>query len=94
MAEPLVILSPIGVTRHAEGRLAARLSNLAGRTVGLLDDGFPDADHYLRGLGELIVQRGAQVRYWIKPMLSRPAPPDLLEEVARSCDTVIVGAAA
>lgn len=94
MAEPLVILSPIGLTRHGEGRLAPRLDDVAGRTIGLLDDGFPGAEDYLRAVGAALVERGAQVRYWLKPMLSRPASPELLDEVARSCDAVVVGAAA
>lgn len=94
MAEPLVILSPVGLTRHGVGRLAPRLDDVAGRTIGLLDDGFPDADRYLREVGATLAARGAQVRYWLKPMLSRPAPPELLDEVARSCDAVVVGVAA
>jgi hypothetical protein len=94
MTEPLVVLNPVGVTRHSVSRLAPRLSQLAGRTIGLLDDGFPGAEDYLKGVGEALAARGAQVRYWLKPMLSRPAPAELLDEVARASDAVIVGAAA
>lgn len=94
MAEPLVVLKPVPKSRFDAGRLAPRLPDLDGRTVGLLDDGHITAGEYLRGVGDILARRGAQVRYWRKPILSRPAPDSLLDEIARSCDAVIVGAAA
>jgi hypothetical protein len=97
-AGPFIVLSPEGlpvrgaVAEQASG-LAPRLVDLAGRVVGIIDDGLPGADRYLHGVGDLLAAAypGLQVRHWRKPALSRPAPPALIEAVANACDGVIVG---
>jgi hypothetical protein len=94
MAESLVVLKPVPKTRFDGDRLAPRLDSLAGKTIGLLDDGHTTAGDYLRGVGEILARQGAQVRYWRKPILSRPSPDTLLDEIAGAVDAVIVGAAA
>ena len=93
----LIVLNPEGVPAgrpagmHAG--LAPRLPDLAGRVLGIVDDGLAGAEPYLRGVGDLLVAAhpGLRVRSWRKPVLSRPSPPALLEEVARTCDGVVVG---
>ena len=93
----LIVLNPEGlpITQPADGGpcLAPRLGELAGRVLGILDDGLPGAAPYLHGVGDLLVAAhpGLRVQYWRKPVLSRPAPSALIEEMARTCDGVIVG---
>lgn len=70
--------------------MAKRPERLSGKTVGLYDNTKEKADVILEVLGEelgkygvktLMTQRG--VHY------SRPAPADLVEEMARKCDVVV-----
>jgi hypothetical protein len=93
----LIVLNPQGVpAAQAAGRhagLAPRLSALPGRVLGIVDDGLAGVEPYLRGVGHLLVaaHSGLEIRYWCKPSLSRASPPILIEEVARTCDGVVVG---
>lgn len=71
--------------------VAERPASLAGRVVGLFDNTKEQADIVLEALGdelvrehgvkELVTRRG--VHY------SRPAPIEIVEEMARKCDVVI-----
>jgi hypothetical protein len=93
----LIVLNPVGVSAGQPAAmhtgLAPRLPELASRVVGIVDDGLAGAEPYLRGVGDLLVAAhpGLQVRYWRKPILSRPSPPALVEEVVRVCDGVVIG---
>ena len=94
---PLVVLDPTSVVRPrvVEGQLAARLPDLRGQVVGLIDDGLPSSEYYMRGLEELLRAEypGIETHFWPKPILSRPAPPELIAEAAERCAAVIVGSA-
>ena len=71
--------------------LAPRPETLAGKTLGLFDNTKEQADIVLEALGddlrrshgvrEVIMRRG--IHY------SKPAPIDIVEEMARKCDIVI-----
>ncbi len=87
------VLSPEGVSEmKAEHKLSPRVADLHGKTIGMVDDGACGA--FMRHLGDVMEQRfpGAKARYWRKPSLSKPAPPDLIDEVSRNVDIAIVGA--
>lgn len=94
-ASRMTVMDPVGVTRaEMEKRtVSRRLDALPGKTIGFIDDGFAGADYYVKGVQALLEQRfpGVKTRYWLKPMMSKPAPPQLIEEAARSCDAVVVG---
>lgn len=91
----MTVLDPVGITRaEMEKRtVTRRLDDLRGKTIGFVDDGFSGADYFIKGVQSLVEQRfpGVKTHYWLKPMMSRPAPPQLIEEAARSCDAVVVG---
>jgi len=93
----LIVLNPQGVATAsqsgARAGLAPRLSRLDGQTLGVIDDGLPGAELYLRGVADLLgaAYPDLQIRYWRKPALSRPSPPALIAEVARACTAVVVG---
>jgi hypothetical protein len=71
--------------------MAPRPETLAGKTLGLFDNTKEQADIVLEALGdelrrsygvrELIARRG--IHY------SRPAPLEIVEEMARKCDVII-----
>ena len=94
---PLVVLDPTSVVRPRviEGQLAARLPDFRGQVVGLIDDGLLGSEYYTRGLEDLLRAEypGVQTHFWAKPILSRPAPPEMIAEAAERCDAVIVGSA-
>ena len=68
----------------------ARLSTLAGRTVGLLDNGKLNVDTLLDHLEALLrSQHGVSTVIRLhKPDASRPAPEDVVQGFA-ACDAVI-----
>ncbi len=87
------VLNPVGVTRYVETQdeLTPRPERLEGKVVGILDDGA--GKEYQERLKELLVEQGRSLRiiHRVKPLLSSPAPLEVLDEIARECDVVIVG---
>ena len=67
-----------------------RLRSLAGRTIGLLDNGKMHARELLDHVEELLrSQYGvARVVRFRKPDASRPAPPEVMADMQR-CEAVI-----
>ena len=93
---PMIVLDPTGWVRQpaAETRLQERLPDLNGKVVGIIDDGLAGSEEYLKGLERRLREEypGLETRFWTKPLLSRPAPEDLLATAAE-CDAVVVGSA-
>jgi hypothetical protein len=91
---PLVtILEPIAEPSETRRELAARPPTLGGCKVGLLDNSQINAEVFMRRLGDLLVEhcQAGSARSWRKPFWTRPAPSELIAEVAASCDLVVVG---
>lgn len=70
---------------------AQRPASLAGKVVGLFDNTKEQADIVLEALGEELTRK-----YGVKELITRrgihyskPAPLDIVEEMARKCDIVI-----
>ena len=59
------------------------------KTVALLDISKARGDVFLERVAEHLRQRGATVESFRKPCFTRPAPPDLRQEIASRCDAVI-----
>ena len=83
------LLDPTGERRPVERPRTARLAQLAGRTVGLLDISKPRGDVFLNRLEERLRARGADVARYRKPTFTKPAPADLRGRIAQECDAVI-----
>lgn len=87
----LVVLDPTVEPVPAEGVIAPRPESLEGATVGLLANGKRNSEELLEMVYEVLADRyafkGAVARN--KGDASRPAPPELLDELARLCDVVI-----
>ncbi|MBI2871645.1 MAG: hypothetical protein HYY00_00460 [Chloroflexi bacterium] len=90
-----VVLNPVGEVgrQRAQEKLSPRLSSLATKRLGLLDDGFSGSDIYFKEIERLLREGSPDLvtRHWVKEILSRPAPQSLVEEVASQSDAVIVG---
>ena len=71
---------------------APRLPTLAGTRLGVIDDSKRNADVLLEELVELLRTRYeiSDVKWHRKPSASKPADPEVIRELAESCDSVIV----
>ena len=84
-----VLLDPTNETRPARRERLPRLDTLSGKTVGLLDISKARGNLFLDRLEERLRGEGAQVLRFRKPTFTKPAPIDLRQEIATSCDAVI-----
>ncbi len=84
-----VLLDPTGERELAVRPRLPRPASLAGLTVGLLDIAKPRGDLFLDRLAERLAARGANVKRFRKPTFTKPAPIDLRQEIAVSCDAVV-----
>ncbi|MBI2848917.1 MAG: hypothetical protein HYX88_02165 [Chloroflexi bacterium] len=85
------VLNPIGEVSLIERALAARPESLAGRRVGLLDNGKANAGDFLARLGEALAQRDptTQIIKVRKANFTRPASSSLIYEISQACDALI-----
>ena len=84
-----VLFDPTGELEPTARAPAARLSELSGRTVGLLDISKPKGNLFLDRLEEHLQSQGAKVLRFRKPTFARNAPADLRKEILERCDAVI-----
>ena len=89
------LLNPTSQDDAVEKYLAPRLDNLDGKVLGLLDITKNGSDIFLDRVEELIRARFdiADVVRVKKPTFSRPAPTELLINLAEQVDFVIEGLA-
>jgi hypothetical protein len=85
--------SPFSGGQTKIGRLAPRKPSLAALTIGVLDNGKPNAGALLHRVAELLAARtgAAGVRGWSKPSAARPA--EILDAIAKDADVVLTGSA-
>lgn len=72
---------------------ASRLTSLAGKVVGILDNGKTKSDILLREVQDLL-RAEAGVRDFVvvrKTSAYRPAPEEQLDDLARQVDAVVAG---
>jgi hypothetical protein len=86
------VLDPTEETAPANAGAATRLTSLAGRTIGLLDNGKLNVRPFLDHLERMLrAQYGVRdVVRLRKPDFSRPAPAPVLAAMW-GCDAVIAG---
>jgi len=89
----LVLISPVNEATVAESALAPRLSSLRGKRVGLLDNSKSKAATMLDAVAAILNARYSftTIVHHRKPSASKPAAPEAIEELATTCDLVIVG---
>lgn len=89
------VFNPTGKVRKKSQEKLLLLDELRGKTIGLVDDGWGGnwCHQFFERLGELFTEKcgAAQVLHWKKPLLSKPSPDALLEEVAAKSDAAVVG---
>ena len=72
---------------------APRPSNLSGKVVGLLDNTKEQADIILQTIGEALCERYGVEKVILrrKEHYSKPAPGEMIDEMAKQVDVVIAG---
>jgi len=84
-----IVLDPTSERSPATRERLPRLDALEGRTVGLLDISKARGDVFLDRIEAGLRARGAEVLRFKKPTFTKPAPPDLRQEIAVQCDAVV-----
>ncbi|MBI3329016.1 MAG: hypothetical protein HYZ81_20215 [Nitrospinae bacterium] len=89
----LVLVSPVNEATAAHFIFAPRLPDLHRRRVGLLDNSKSNAGQLLQKVAKLLSEqyRFADIVSRRKPSASKPAAPEMIDELSRMCDLVIVG---
>ena len=87
------VLEPVADVAEIANRPASRVPDLHGRTLGLLDNGQVNAELFLTRVGDLLVQRYgvARVVHRCKGFWTKPAGPEIVDELATRCDAVVTG---
>ena len=88
-----VLLDPTAERSSGTRPRLPRPKRLDGLTVGILDISKPRGNVFLDRLDELLSRRGIQVRRYMKPTMTRPAPLPLRQQIAGEVNVVIEGLA-
>lgn len=88
-----VLLDPTSEEKPAVRQRMDRPESLEGLTIGLLDISKNRGDVFLDRVASRLIDRGLRVRRYRKPTFTRPAPVDLLQQIAAECDVVVEGLA-
>ena len=86
-------VSPIDDRVRQPEPLAQRTADIEGKTVALLDISKNRGAEFLDRLEVNLHQRGAKTIRFCKPTFSRPAPAELIEEIALHGDLAVEGLA-
>jgi len=88
---PEELLNPIGYGGKAQKALAPRHSSLRGKTIALLDIGFPNSNIFLDRMEALLKDRYgvATVVRHAKPSPTRMAKPEVRKDVLSRCHGVV-----
>ena len=89
----LVLVSPVNEPEMVESTYAPRVAELRGKRVGLLDNSKSNANKMLDALAAILDRQYgfARIMRYRKPSASKPVAPDVIEEIGKTCDVVIVG---
>ena len=86
-------VSPIDERVREPEPLAARAGSIEGKTVALLDISKNRGAEFLDRLERHLQAHGARTMRFRKPSFSRPAPAELIEEIAIHGDLAVEGLA-
>ena len=89
------VLSPAAATKGDAVPLAARVSTLEGRVVGLLNNSKSGTRPFLDRVEELLRREHgvSKIIRYDKKAAALPVPDEMLEAAVRECDVVINGIA-
>jgi hypothetical protein len=90
------ILDPTGLTGKKTKvglTLAPRRADLAGVTVGLLENGKQNASRFLQDVADILRDRygAGEARLRRKDNFAQPAPPELIDALSAESDLVVIG---
>jgi hypothetical protein len=89
----LVLISPVNEATVAESALAPRLPGLQGKRLGLLDNSKSKAGKMLDTVATILNARYGftDIVRHRKPSASKPAAPEAIDVLVKTCDLVVVG---
>ena len=87
------LMDPRGNPHVGDKRISARLEDLNGKVVGLLNNGKPHFDLFLADLESRLRAAYPSIRIVqrTKPVVPRPAPQDMMTELVDECDALVTG---
>jgi hypothetical protein len=88
------LLDPVGFESEALPKpMAKRLDTLGGKTVGILDIGFPNGGVFLDRVEEVLKSRYGVAEFvrLAKPSPARPADDEVRKELIEACDAIVEG---
>lgn len=91
-----VILDPTGLTERetvSDFALASRPTSLSGVKIGLLENGKQNARLFLEEVADVLRERhgAGEAELRRKEIFSQPASPELVDELSREAEVVVVG---
>ena len=89
MNDGTIVLDPTSERSPEKRQRLKPLTNLAGKTVALLDISKARGDVFLNRVEALLRKKGAAVERFSKPTFARVAPLDLKREITTKCHAVI-----
>ena len=91
----ITVMSPIGPVGGGSVTAPALPTELAGRTVGFLDNTKTNFDRLATEIGALLREQFGVAKVVVrkKANASTPAAPEILAELAKECDLVFAGSA-
>ena len=93
---PSAILDPTGLsgkTTTVGLTLAPRRGDLSGARVGLLENGKQNASRFLQDVADILGERygAGEATLRRKENFAQPAAPELIDELSRQSDVVMIG---
>jgi hypothetical protein len=87
------ILDPIGFETQRPKPMAKRLGTLRGKTIGMLDIGFPNGSVFLDRVEEILKSKFGVAEFVrrAKPSPARPADDQVRKELIEACDGIVEG---
>jgi hypothetical protein len=86
----LVMCDPTGETASDLRARTTPPATLSGKTVALMDIGKMRGDEFIDRLEQLCSARGVATRRYKKPTNTRVAPREMIKDIARSCQAVVI----
>ena len=88
-------MDPTGFVRQVERELTPRLSGVAGKVAGLLDNGNDTSSYFFNSLAETLERDYGVSKVVLRTKFTstRPAESGLIDEMGREADFLIAGVA-